>query len=197
VEARMAESKTSDIYDRVYAAPRPELFLKATAARVVGSGDTIGVRSDSSSMVPEPELGLVLGANLQIIGYISGNDMTARDIEGENPLYLPQAKIFNHSCALGPVLALSEAIPDPYNLNITCAIYRNGETVFSDKANTGQLNRKLDELVSYLGRNNTILPGTVLLTGTCIVPPDSFTLLPGDLVEIAIDHLGVLSNRVA
>lgn len=197
VEARVHESQVKDVYDRVYDAVRPEIFMKSTAARVAGPGEKIGIRSDSEWMVPEPELGVVLGENLNIIGYIIGNDVSSRDIEGENPLYLPQAKIFKNSCSLGPVLALAEAVTDPYNLNIKCDIYRDGSLVFSDSANTNQLKRKLDELVAYLGRDNTVFPGTVLLTGTCIVPPDSFSLKTGDVVKISIDFLGELSNQVS
>jgi 2-dehydro-3-deoxy-D-arabinonate dehydratase len=197
VEARMEESQVKDVYDRVYIADRPELFFKSTAARVVGHGDTIGLRSDSNCIVPEPELGLVLGPDLKIVGYIIGNDVTSRDVEGENPLYLPQAKIFNNSCSLGPIIATADEIADPYNLEIKCEIYRDRDLVFSGEANTSQLNRKFEKLIDYLGRNNPIFPGTVLLTGTCIVPPETFTLISGDIVNISIDHLGVLTNQVS
>lgn len=197
VEARMEESQVKDVYDRVYIADRPEIFFKSTAARVVGHGDTIGLRSDSKCTVPEPELGLVLGPELKIIGYIIGDDVTSRDVEGENPLYLPQAKIFNNSCSLGPIIATVDEIADPYNMEIKCEIYRDRDLVFSGEANTSQLNRKFEKLIDYLGRNNPVFPGTILLTGTCIVPPETFTLISGDIVNISIDHLGVLTNQVS
>ena len=196
VEARMEESQVQDVYDRVYSAERPEIFFKSTADRVVGYGEKIGLRKDSKCIVPEPELGVVLGINLEIVGYIIGNDLTSRDIEGENPLYLPQAKIFRNSCALGPIIASCEAVSNPYDLEIICDIIRDNKTVFSDKASTGKLNRKIEDLVAFLGRDNPIFPGTVLLTGTCIVPPDSFSLIPGDTVKIAIEPMGVLANEV-
>ncbi len=196
VEARTEESQSKDVYSKVYDAVRPELFMKSTASRVVGPGDDIGIRRDSNWQVPEPELGLVLDEEANILAFIIGNDVSCRDIEGENPLYLPQAKIFKNSCALGPIIALPEAINDPYNLNITCEIIRSGNLVFSESANTRQLKRRLEELASFLARDNIVFPGTVLLTGTCIVPPDSFSLHPGDVVKISIDFLGTLSNRV-
>jgi 2-dehydro-3-deoxy-D-arabinonate dehydratase len=195
-EARIEESHSKDVYSKVYNAVRPELFFKATCHRVVGPGDDIGIRSDSNWQVPEPELGLVLDEKAEIVAYIIGNDVSCRDIEGENPLYLPQAKIFKNSCALGPLLTLPEAIDDPYNLNIKCEIFRNGNLVFSESANTRQLKRKLEELASFLARDNIVFPGTVLLTGTCIVPPDSFSLQKGDVVQISIDYLGTLFNKV-
>ncbi len=196
VEARMEESQVHDVYDRVYHAERPEIFFKSTAKRVIGYGQNLGLRSDSKSIIPEPELGLVLGFNREIVGYIIGNDLTTRDIEGENPLYLPQAKIFKNSCALGPIVATCEAVANPYDLEITCDIVRSDQLVFSDKANTAQLKRKLENLVQFLGRDNLIFPGTVLLTGTCIVPPDSFSLMAGDIVKIGIEPMGVLVNPV-
>lgn len=193
-EAREFETVAKSIYDRVYEAERPEIFLKATPQRIVGPNDWVGLRSDSNWMVPEPELGLVIDGNGNIVGYLIGNDMSSRDIEGENPLYLPQAKFFKNACSLGPILALTEEIRNPLDLNISCKIIRNNETVFEQTANTSQLKRSLEELVTYLKRDNHLWHGTVLLTGTCIVPPDDFTLVDNDIIEIAIDNLGILRN---
>jgi len=193
-EAREFETVAKSIYDRVYDAERPEIFLKATSQRIVGTNDWVGLRSDSNWIVPEPELGLVIDAAGNIVGYLIGNDMSSRDIEGENPLYLPQAKFFKNACSLGPILALAEEISNPLDLNISCKIIRNDETVFEQTANTSQLKRSLEELVSFLKRDNHLWHGTVLLTGTCIVPPDDFTLVDNDVIEIAIDNLGILCN---
>jgi 2-dehydro-3-deoxy-D-arabinonate dehydratase len=183
-------------YDKVYDADRPELFMKSTSARTVGTGEDVYLRSDSHWQIPEPELGLVLNRNGRIIGYTIGNDMSSRDIEGENPLYLPQAKIWHRSCSIGPAIRLAETIEDPYRFEIICRIHRNGIKVFEGSANTSQLKRKLDDLVSYLARDNIIFDGTVLLTGTCIVPPNEFTLEDGDCVDIEIPGIGILSNPV-
>ncbi|HEX6972464.1 MAG TPA: fumarylacetoacetate hydrolase family protein [Limnochordia bacterium] len=196
-DARVEEALVKDIYTRVYEAERPELFLKATGARVVGPGQPVRLRRDSSWMVPEPELGLVLDGAGAIAGFTIGNDMSARDIEGENPLYLPQAKVFRGACALGPAVALPHEIPDPYDLEIRCRIWRGDECVFDGAVNTARLKRTFEELIRYLGRDNPIFPGTVLLTGTGIVPPDAFTLHPGDVIDIAVPGLGVLCNPVA
>ncbi|MES0857012.1 fumarylacetoacetate hydrolase family protein [Geobacillus sp. G4] len=183
-------------YDRVYNAERPELFLKSTAARTIGPNAPVYLRSDSNWQIPEPELGLVITREGEIVGYTIGNDMSCRDIEGENPLYLPQAKIWKHSCAIGPAIRLTETVEDPYNLQLTCRIYRNGQLVVEESANTRQLKRTYDELVSFLIRDNEVFDGTVLLTGTCIVPPNQFTLQEGDRIEIEIPEIGVLSNPV-
>jgi 2-dehydro-3-deoxy-D-arabinonate dehydratase len=196
--AREHESEhAKDVYARVYSAERPEIFYKADARRTVGPNGQIRVRSDSRWTVPEPELALVLNAGLQIVGYTIGNDVSSRDIEGENPLYLPQAKLYIGCCALGPWIVPAESVADPYALDIACSIVRQGATVWTDRTSTGQLHRRLDELVSYLGRCNTFPSGAFLLTGTCLVPPDSLTLQPGDEVEIAISGLGMLRNSVA
>lgn len=184
------------LYDLVYDAERPEIFFKSTLARTVGPGGDVKLRSDSAWQVPEPELGLVLNAEGAIIGYTIGNDMSCRDIEGENPLYLPQAKIWKQSCSIGPAFRLAEATPNPYNLDIGLRIYRNGEAVVDISSNTGMLKRRLDELVSFLKRDNLLFDGTVLLTGTCLVPPDSFTLMPNDRIEIDIKSIGTLVNTV-
>ncbi|UKS28104.1 fumarylacetoacetate hydrolase family protein [Paenibacillus sp. HWE-109] len=183
-------------YDKVYDAVRPEIFFKSTAARTVGPGGEVQLRSDSVWQVPEPELGLVLNAMGKIVGYTIGNDMSCRDIEGENPLYLPQAKVWKRSCSLGPAIRLAETVDDPYNFQITSRIYRNGEKAVEGTANTNQLKRKLDELTEFLIRDNELFDGTVLLTGTCIVPPNEFTLAHGDRIEIEISGIGKLVNHV-
>lgn len=197
--ARNLESQatTNDsIYDKVYEAERPELFMKSTLHRTIGPDAPVYIRTDSNWQIPEPELGLVLSSKGDIIGYTIGNDMSCRDIEGENPLYLPQAKIWRNSCSIGPSIRLAETIEDPYNLVITCRIYRNDEKVFEGSGNTSQLKRKYDELVSYLCRDNVVFDGTILLTGTSIVPGEDFTLADGDVIEIEISSIGVLRNPV-
>jgi len=197
-EARNSETRLAEsVYDRVYDAARPELFFKATARRVTAPGAPLRLRSDSVWMVPEPELALVLAADGAIIGYTIGNDMSSRDIEGENPLYLPQAKIFNGACSFGPTLLLADETIDPYDMEIHLRIVRAGETVFADTTSTTKLRRKFDELVAYLLRDNEIESGTVLFTGTGIVPPDEFTLQAGDRVDVEIGSIGVLSNPIA
>lgn len=193
-EATDGKMNVATFYDKVYDAVRPELFMKSTAARTVGPGDHVCLRSDSTWQVPEPELGLVLDNGGRIVGYIIGNDMSCRDIEGENPLYLPQAKIWRQSCSIGPAIRLVDTVADPYKLDIVCRIYRNGEKVVEGTASTGQLKRKLEELVAFLIKDNVVFDGTVLLTGTCIVPPNQFTLTHGDRIEIEITGLGTLVN---
>ncbi|MBH8607644.1 fumarylacetoacetate hydrolase family protein [Thermoactinomyces sp. CICC 10521] len=195
-EATGGKMDQTTFYDKVYDAVRPEIFFKSTARRTVGPNQPVYLRGDSNWQIPEPELGLVLNHKGEILGYTIGNDMSCRDIEGENPLYLPQAKIWRHSCSLGPAVLLAEAVEDPYRMEITCRIYRNGQKVVEGSANTSQLKRKFAELVDYLKRDNEIFDGTVLLTGTSIVPPDDFTLADGDRIEIEISGIGVLSNLV-
>jgi 2-dehydro-3-deoxy-D-arabinonate dehydratase len=195
-EATGGRLDTTTFYDKVYDAERPEIFFKATGARVIGPNQPVYLRSDSHWQIPEPELGLVLNREGKVLAYTIGNDMSCRDIEGENPLYLPQAKIWKNSCSIGPALLLAEAVEDPYRFEIICRIYRNGEKVVEGSATTSQLKRTFDELVSYLLRDNEIFDGTVLLTGTCIVPPNEFTLLEGDRIEIEISGIGVLNNPV-
>lgn len=195
-QARTTESKVANVYDIVYEAQRPEIFFKDTGLRTSGPNEPVGIRNDSRWMVPEPELGLVLGSNLKVIGYTVGNDMSSRDIEGENPLYLPQAKIFDGCCAIGPSVVLANEIKDPYSLTITCRTWRNGTVVFEGETSTSKFKRRFEELASYLGRDNIIRPGTVLLTGTCIVPPDEFTLQEGDVIDINIEPMGTLRNPV-
>jgi 2-dehydro-3-deoxy-D-arabinonate dehydratase len=193
-EARELESADADAYERVYDAERPELFFKAPGWRVVGQGDRVRVREDSRWNVPEPELVLVLNARMQIVGYTAGNDVSSRDIEGENPLYLPQAKVYDGSCSLGPGLVLSG--PDSMRgLRITMSIRRGDEIVFEDETDTSQMKRSLEELASYLGRELAFPGGTFLMTGTGIVPEDDFTLKPGDRVGISVGDL-MLENEV-
>lgn len=195
-EATQGKLDSQTFYDKVYDAKRPEIFFKSTAARTVGPNDPVHLRSDSNWQIPEPELGLVINKNGKIIGYIAGNDMSCRDIEGENPLYLPQAKVWKNSCSIGPSILLEEAVTDPYEFQIICRIYRNEQKVFEGDAKVGQLKRKLSELVDYLVLDNDIFDGTVLLTGTCIVPPNEFTLREDDRIEIEIPGIGVLNNSV-
>lgn len=195
-EATEGRLDASTFYDKVYDAVRPEIFFKSTAARTVGPGGEVQLRSDSVWQVPEPELGLVLSAKGKIIGYTIGNDMSCRDIEGENPLYLPQAKVWKRSCSIGPAIRLAETVDNPYNFQITSHIYRDGEKAVEGTANTNQLKRKLEELTEYLIRDNELFEGTVLLTGTCIVPPNEFTLAHGDRIEIEITGIGTLVNHV-
>lgn len=193
-EATEGKLDSLTFYDKVYDADRPELFMKSTAQRTVGPNEEVCLRTDSKWQVPEAEIGLVLDESGAIIGYTIGNDMSCRDIEGENPLYLPQAKIWRRSCAIGPFVRLAETIDDPYSLTMACRVYRNGQLVVEEQANSKQLKRTFDELVSYLKKDNVLFAGTVLLTGTCLVPPNDFTLQSGDRIEIEIEGLGTLVN---
>jgi 2-dehydro-3-deoxy-D-arabinonate dehydratase len=195
-EATNGKLDSQTFYDKVYDAKRPELFIKSTAARTVGPNQVVCIRSDSNWQIPEPELGLVINKEGKILGYTIGNDMSSRDIEGENPLYLPQAKIWRNSCSIGPAILLEEAKEDPYQFEIICRIFRNEVKVVEETANTNQLKRKYDELVCYLIKDNVIFDGTILLTGTCAVPPNEFTLQEGDRIEIEISEIGVLINPV-
>jgi len=193
-DAREAESQTGDIYTRVYVAERPELFFKAAGWRVVAPGKAIRVRPDSTWDVPEPELTLVINRHGEIVGYCAGNDVSSRSIEGENPLYLPQAKVYNGSCALGPGIEIAE--PDALrDVPIHIGIVRNGETIYTGEANTSQMKRAFEELATYLYRELDFPHGAFLMTGTCLVPPDNFTLQCGDVVTIAVGQL-VLENVV-
>ena len=196
--ARMEEAKSAgggDFYDRVYAADRPELFFKATAPRVRGPGAVVRIRRDARWNVPEPELTLVVNAAGRIVGYTVGNDMSSRDIEGENPLYLPQAKVYDGSCAIGPCVLVSSA-PLPRTTAIRLTIRRAGATAFEGETTLESMKREPEELVSYLYRETSFPAGCLLLTGTGIVPPDEFTLARGDEIAIAIDGIGTLANRV-
>lgn len=196
--ARMAESKDAgggDFYDRVYSAERPELFFKSVAHKVVGPYGTVGLRSDASWSVPEPELALLIDPGGRIAGYTIGNDMSSRDIEGQNPLYLPQAKVYNRSCALGPGILIAEEALSPEK-RIELTVERAGATAFTGATTLAQMKRRPEELASYLYRDQTFPFGAFLLTGTGVVPPDSFTLHRGDTVRIAIDGIGTLVNPV-
>jgi 2-dehydro-3-deoxy-D-arabinonate dehydratase len=197
MEARERESAGAAVfYDKVYTAPRPELFFKSLSHHVVGPGGRVRIRRDSRWSVPEPELALVLSPRLKLVGFTVGNDMSARDIEGENPLYLPQAKVYDQSCALGPVITLAESLPPLAQITIRLRIERVGETVFEGETPLSRMARPFDDLISWLGKENTFPHGAVLLTGTGIVPPDEFALAPGDVVSIDITGIGRLSNLV-
>lgn len=197
--ARMEESKDAgggNFYDRVYTADRPELFFKALGSRVVGPGQPVRIRKDSKWNVPEPELVLVISASGEIVGLTVGNDMSSRDIEGENPLYLPQAKVYDGSCAIGPcILVLEQEIER--STTIRLEILRHGQKVFDGSTQLTELKRDPKELVSYLYREMTFEHGAMLFTGTGIVPGDDFTLDHGDTIRITIDGIGTLENSVA
>ncbi|ALA51711.1 fumarylacetoacetate hydrolase family protein [Shouchella clausii] len=195
-EATNGKLDVLTFYDKVYDAERPEIFLKSTARRTQGPNKELLIRSDSNWQIPEPELGLVIGEGEEIIGYTLGNDMSCRDIEGENPLYLPQAKVWKKSCSIGPAILMPTGIENPYELSIMCTISREHEVVFQGSASVSQLKRKLEELVEFLIRDNDIVPGTVLLTGTCIVPDNDFTLAVGDVIDISSTPIGTLKNYV-
>ncbi len=195
--ARMEESETgASHYDKVYSADRPELFFKATPGRVSGPGEPIRVRYDSQWSVPEPEFALVVSPELKLVGFTIGNDMSARDIEGENPLYLPQAKLYSQCCGLGPCVLLPEEPIDLPATKIVLSIDRNRDTVFQGETNLGELNREFEDLIGWLGRENEFAAGAVLLTGTGIVPPDEFSLEDGDKVSIEVTGIGTLTNPV-
>jgi 2-dehydro-3-deoxy-D-arabinonate dehydratase len=197
--ARMEESQVGggqSFYDRVYTAERPELFFKSTPHRTVGPGSPVRIRYDSKWNVPEPELTLLVSPKGKILGYTVGNDMSSRDIEGENPLYLPQAKVYDGSCALGPGILVTNG-PLPPTTAIQLTIRRAGEVAFTDATSLAAMKRNPAELVEYLFRENTFPNGCFLLTGTGIVPPNSFTLASGDEISIAIEGIGTLTNPVA
>lgn len=198
-DARMDESKDSgggSFYDRVYAAERPELFFKATGRRVVDPGKAVRIRSDAKWSVPEPELTLLINPAGTIVGYTAGNDMSSRDIEGENPLYLPQAKVYDGSCALGPCVLLSTE-PLPKATAIQLAIMRQGSCVFAGSTTLAELKRDPEELARFLFRDNSFPQGVFLMTGTGIVPANDFTLAKGDAIQIQIEGIGTLENYVA
>jgi 2-dehydro-3-deoxy-D-arabinonate dehydratase len=194
--ARMEESEQAgNFYDRVYTAERPELFFKCLPWKVVGPDAPVAIRRDAKWSVPEPELVLVISPKGRIVGYTIGNDMSSRDIEGENPLYLPQAKIYDRSCAIGPGILVRKE-PLPSSTRITIEIDRGGECVFAGETALAEMKRKPEELVEYLYRDQTFNAGAFLFTGTGIIPPDSFTLQHGDIVRIAINEIGTLVNPV-
>lgn len=197
--ARMEEAEEaggSDFYDRVYVADRPELFIKSTPSRTVGSGAAVRVRPDSTWSVPEPELTLAVDTAGSIFGYTIGNDVSARDIEGENPLYLPQAKVYDRSCALGPCIYLPGEETLPPETSISLRIHRDGETLFEGTTALSAMKRTPEELVRYLFTCNLFPRGVLLLTGTGIVPPDDFTLSGGETVAITVPPIGTLENEV-
>lgn len=197
-EARERESVgAAQFYDLVYSADRPELFFKATPNRVSGPGERIRIRKDSRWSVPEPELALVLSPKLKLVGYTIGNDMSARDIEGENPLYLPQAKVYDHCCALGPVITLAESMPPVADVTIRLSIERSNAKAFEGSTHLSSMKRSFDDLIRWLGRENSFPNGAILLTGTGIVPPDDFSLAAGDVVHINITGIGRLTNVVS
>jgi 2-dehydro-3-deoxy-D-arabinonate dehydratase len=192
---RYDERATETIYTRVYDADRPELFFKATAARCVGPNAPIAMRADSAQTATEPEMAVLLGPTGEVLALLCCNDVTARDIEYENPLYLPQAKIYAGSCAIGPYLTTPDEVPGPHELEITCTIERGGER-WQGSTHTGRMKRTVQELASWLTRHNPIPAGTVLTTGTGIVPPEEWCLQEGDSVTIEIEGVGRLSNPV-
>jgi 2-dehydro-3-deoxy-D-arabinonate dehydratase len=195
--ARMEESDAGAThYDKVYTADRPELFFKATPGRVSGPGEPVRVRLDSGWSVPEPELALVISDNHGLAGFTIGNDMSARDIEGENPLYLPQAKLYRQSCALGPWILVPEAPLDRAKTQLTLTVQRKGKEAFRGSTDLGQMVRSFEDLISWLFRENDFPAGVILLTGTGIVPPDDFTLEDGDTVSMEATGIGTLTNPV-
>ena len=195
--ARMEESEAAaDCYDRVYRSSRPELFFKATPSRVVGHGAAVRVRGDSTWSVPEPEITLVLNSGLDLVGYTIGNDMSARDIEGDNPLYLPQAKVYRQCCALGPWITLADAMPTRESIEISLTIRRGENVVFSGKTGVAKMARTFEDLIGWLGTENEFPDGVFLLTGTGVVPDNDFTLVDSDEVEISISGIGSLVNKV-
>jgi len=195
-EARQEEAVDGgDLYARVYAAERPELFFKARGESVVGHLDQVGIRADSNWNVPEPELALVLNPALEVVGLTIGNDMSSRSIEGENALYLPQAKVYDASCALGSAVLPWQSI-DWLQTTITLEIQRDDEIVFTGSIHTEQIHRTMHDLIRHLGRSTSFPHGAILLTGTGIVPPPDFTLAVNDVVSITIDHIGTLTNTV-
>ena len=195
-DARMEESSEKSVYDKVYDAERPEIFYKASLSRVSGPGHEIAIRGDSVWDVPEPELTLVINRDGEVVGYTVGNDVSSRSIEGENPLYLPQAKVYAKCAALGPVLTLTWELDDISDRKITLTIRRDGQVLFEGESSTSQIHRSFEELVGYLFRHNAFPHGVFLMTGTGIIPPSEFTLQHGDDVEIQIEGIGALRNPV-
>ena len=193
---RDAEHGTREgMYAYVCREPRPEIFFKGTARVCVASGQAIGIRSDSKFTAPEPELAVVLGSRGRIAGFTLANDVSAWDIERENALYLPQSKVYDGCCALGPVMVTVDQLPDPYALDIQCTITRGGQTLFHGEVSTSKLRRRVDTLIEYLTRSNRVPCGTVLLTGTGIIVPQEAALAPGDIVSIRVPQIGELTNR--
>lgn len=195
--ARMEESEAAaSCYDKVYQADRPEIFFKATPNRVRGHRESLRIRKDATWNVPEPEVTLVLSPKLRIVGLTVGNDMSSRDIEGENPLYLPQAKCYDQCAGLGPVIRLYSELPPVDEIGVDLKIERAGQIVFDQQTSASQMARTFEDLVHWLGRDNQFPNGAFLMTGTGIVPSSDFTLLPDDMVHISISGIGTLSNRI-
>lgn len=195
--ARMEESEAAaSCYDRVYEADRPELFLKATPHRVSGPGQPVRIREDATWNVPEPEITLVINTRQQLVGFTIGNDMSSRDIEGDNPLYLPQAKVYNQCAGLGPWVTLASAMPPREEIGIKLVINRDGVAAFEGTTGVNQMARTFEDLIGWLCRDNSFPSGVYLMTGTGVVPDSDFTLQPGDVVDITIDGIGTLSNTV-
>ena len=193
---RDAEHGTREgFYAYVYREPRPEIFFKGTARVCVGTNEKIGIRSDSKFTAPEPELGVVLGTGGRVVGYTLANDVSAWDIERENPLYLPQSKVYTACCSLGPVMVTADELTDPYNLDLTCTITRGEATIFSGSVNTSKLGRKIETLVEYLMRANAVPCGSVVLTGTGIIVKEDAALAPGDICTISSPSIGTLTNE--
>ena len=195
MRARQSESDTPDVYAQVYSADRPEIFFKGTGERMQGPGDEVGIREDSGWDVPESELAVVIIAG-EIAGYTIGNDMSSRSIEGENPLYLPQAKVYNKSFSIGPCIVSSDTMKDPQNLEVKLNILRNNKIVFEELSSTSQMKRNVFELVEWLQKSNDLPEVAILLTGTGIIPPQEFTLNKNDIINIEIEDIGTLSNSV-
>ena len=185
------------MYAHVYRCDRPEIFFKGTARMCVGPGQAIGIRADSKFTAPEPELAVVLGSRGRIVGYTLANDVSAWDIERENALYLPQSKAYQGSCALGPVIVTADQLPEPYAIEISCTVARGGEVIFHGQVSTARLHRRLEVLIQYLLRSNPVPAGSVLLTGTGIIVPETAALAPGDVVTIRAAEIGELSNPTA
>lgn len=196
MDARESETTSKSVYGQIYLAERPEIFFKSTPLRYVGPNAPVYIRSDSTWNAPEPELAFVIGIDGEIFGYTIANDVSSRDIEGKNPLYLPQAKIYNGSCSFGPCITSSYLIENPHNLDIKMSIYRAGSEIFNGQTNTSKMKRTIQELYTFLKQDNVLPPGLICMTGTGIVPPDNFTLKSGDIVEIKIEKIGILKNPV-
>lgn len=195
---RDAEHGTREgMYAHVYREERPEIFFKGTARVCVATGQSIGIRPDSKFTAPEPELAVVLGKGGRIAGYTLANDVSAWDIERENALYLPQSKVYDACCALGPVIVTADELPDPYQLEMTCTITREGKEIFSGAISTSRLHRRIETLIEFLTRANRVPAGTVMLTGTGIIVPQEGALVPGDIVSIRVAEIGELVNTAA
>ena len=192
---RRRESDTPDIYSNVYNADRPEVFLKSTSSRCMGPFDDVGIRPDSTWDVPEPELAFVIYKG-DIVGYTAGNDMSSRSIEGENPLYLPQAKFYDQSCSIGPCFVTPETIKNPQDLNVSCSVIREKKEVFTAQTSTKEMARTCKEISEWLQKSNQVPDLTTVLTGTSIVPPPEFTLQDGDIVIVMVEGIGILENTV-